>query len=249
VTRCASVSAEPGDPAWLATWQRAGARAGAAIDAELEADVAAGRLTGPWLAREVWDAVVPGEHLVAGSSNPIRDLDLTARPTPGTALPVFAGRGLAGIDGTVSTATGLALAAGPTRVLLGDVTFLHDVGALLAGPDDRRPDLQIVVLNDGGGGIFSLLEYGERAGAGAREAAEFDRLFGTPHTADLGSLCRGYDVPHELVLDPARLRKVLADPPAGTSVLEVRADRSGLRDLHARLRRAAQAAARGDTLP
>jgi len=170
----------------------------------------------------------------------VRDLDLAAHPATGAgSLPVTANRGLAGIDGTLATATGLALRRGrPVRVLVGDVAFLHDAGALLLGPGERRPDLQVVVLNDDGGGIFSLLEYGALAAAGPGEAAGFDRLFGTPHGADLEALCRGYGVPHEQVKDAARLRAVLAGPVRGPGVVEVRADRAGLRDLHAALRSA-----------
>ena len=250
VTRCVRVAAEGvaegvGPRSWLDDWCRAGAAAAGAIDVVLDDEARAGRITGPLLARELWAHLRPGEHLVAGSSNPIRDLDLAAPPIPGPgpAPHVVANRGLAGIDGTVSAATGLALAAGPTRVLLGDVTFLHDVGALLVGPADRRPDLQVVVLNDDGGGIFSLLEYGGLAEAGPVSAAEFDRLFGTPHGADLSALCRGYGVRHELVKDVPRLREALADPGPGTGIVEVRADRAWLRGLHASLGAAARAAA------
>jgi 2-succinyl-5-enolpyruvyl-6-hydroxy-3-cyclohexene-1-carboxylate synthase len=244
VTRCSRIVVDaPAPRPWLDRWRAAGAAAAAAIDGVLDGDALADRLTGPLLARELWAALRPGEHLVAGSSNPIRDLDLAAHPASGSGPHVVAGRGLAGIDGTLSTATGLALAAGPTRVLVGDVTFLHDVGALLVGPADRRPDLQVVVLNDDGGGIFGLLEYGERAQAGPAAARTFDRLFGTPHAADLSALCRGYDVRHEAVKDLTRLREALAEPRPGTGVVEVRADRWGLRDLHARLGAAARAAA------
>lgn len=249
VTRCTGLAlderaaAAPED-GWLSSWRKAAVVAAAAIDTVLEADVAAGRLSGPLLAREVAAALRPGETLVVGASNPIRDLDLAARPGDGPeCLPVVANRGLAGIDGTISTATGLAFRAGPTRALVGDVTFLHDLNALLAAPGEQRPDLQIVILNDDGGGIFSLLEYGESASRSPAEAATFDRLFGTPHGADLKALCTGYWVPHELVTDVARLRRVLAEPSAGTSVVEVRCDRAGLRDLHARLRSAVHAAA------
>jgi 2-succinyl-5-enolpyruvyl-6-hydroxy-3-cyclohexene-1-carboxylate synthase len=98
------------------------------------------------------------------------------------------------------------------------------------------------VLNDAGGGIFSLLEYGARADRDDAAAAEFDRLFGTPHATDLGALCRGYGVRHDLVTDLGALRAALADPPAGTSVLEVPAERSALRALHADLRSAVTAA-------
>jgi 2-succinyl-5-enolpyruvyl-6-hydroxy-3-cyclohexene-1-carboxylate synthase len=224
---------------WLSLWQRAAAAAATSLDALLDADAAAGRLSGPLLARELIAALRPGEAVLAAASNPIRDLDLAAHPSTGPAAAVLSNRGLAGIDGTVSTATGVALAAGPgvvTRVLVGDLAFLHDLNALLAVSGVPRPELQVVVLNDDGGGIFSLLEYGERAGRDPAATAEFERIFGTPHGAELAALCRGYGVPHELPSDLAALRATLAAPVAGTSVVEVRADRSGLRELHARMR-------------
>jgi len=246
--RFASVLVPAGPPpapdAWLARWQSAGTAASAAIDALLDAEAAAGRVTGPLLARELWAALRPGEALVAAASNPVRDLDLAARPPAGPGPRVHANRGLSGIDGTVSTALGLALGSGgPVRVLVGDVAFLHDAGALLAAPGEPRPPVQVVVLNDAGGGIFSLLEYGALGAAGPDAAAEFERLFGTPHAADLGTLCRGYGVPHERVTGVDALRRALASPAAGTSVVEVPADRSRLRALHARLRAAAGEAA------
>jgi 2-succinyl-5-enolpyruvyl-6-hydroxy-3-cyclohexene-1-carboxylate synthase len=167
--------------------------------------------------------------LVCAASNPVRDLDLAARPWDGDRR-VLANRGLSGIDGTLSTAVGAALVAGPTRVLVGDLAFLHDLNGLLLGPGEPEPDLQAVVLNDDGGGIFGLLEHGDPA-----RAAVFERVFGTPHGADLGALCAGLGVPHRRVTDLAALRSALATPPRGRSVVEVRAERSGLRDLHARV--------------
>jgi 2-succinyl-5-enolpyruvyl-6-hydroxy-3-cyclohexene-1-carboxylate synthase len=230
--------AVPAADDWLIRWRDAGAAAGAAIDAALDAEAEQGRISGPLLAREVSAALRPQEVLVAAASNPIRDLDLAARPLADPAVAVHANRGLSGIDGTLSTALGVALNGGSVRVLVGDVAFLHDVGALLGAPDEQRPDLQVVVLNDDGGGIFSLLEYGELAEADPTAAAQFDRLFGTPHGADLAALCRGFGVPHERVDDVGRLRAVLADPPPGLSVVEVPASRSTLRHLHTRLREA-----------
>ena len=102
--------------------------------------------------------------LVLGSSQPPRDVALTTAGRDG--LRVVANRGVAGIDGTVSTAVGVALAAGgddggPTVALLGDLTFLHDVTGLVIGPHEPRPDLTIVVSNNDGGAIFSTLEPGE----------------------------------------------------------------------------------------
>jgi 2-succinyl-5-enolpyruvyl-6-hydroxy-3-cyclohexene-1-carboxylate synthase len=102
--------------------------------------------------------------------------------------------------------------------------------------------VQVVVVNDDGGGIFSLLEHGERARGGAARAETFERLFGTPHGADLAALCRGYGVPHVRVDDLAGLRAALRAPSDGFGVVEVRADRAGLRDLHAEVRAEVRAA-------
>jgi 2-succinyl-5-enolpyruvyl-6-hydroxy-3-cyclohexene-1-carboxylate synthase len=124
------------------------------------------------------------------------------------------------------------------RCLVGDLTFLHDVGALLIGPLEQRPELQIVVVDDGGGGIFGLLEHGDRARTGPAELATFERVFATPQAADLAVLCAGYGVRHQLVDDVEGLRKALAEPLAGTSVIQVRIDRAIHHDLANQLRAA-----------
>jgi 2-succinyl-5-enolpyruvyl-6-hydroxy-3-cyclohexene-1-carboxylate synthase len=174
-------------------------------------------------------AGVPARSVVfLGSSNVVRDVDLVAGHRADIA--VVASRGLAGIDGNVSTAAGLALATGrPGYALLGDLTFLHDIGGLLVGPTEVRPDLTVVVLNDDGGGIFALLEQGA-----AEYSEQFERVFGTPHGADLAALCAGYGVSHTLAGSDAELRESL-ESRRGLRVVEVRTDRSRLRDLHARL--------------
>ena len=116
--------------------------------------------------------------------------------------------------------------------LVGDLTFLHDHNGLAIGPHESRPDLTIVVLNDDGGGIFALLEQGA-----VEHGDSFERIFGTPVGADLASLCAGYRVPYQRATTAAELRFALTPGP-GIRVVEVRADRSRLRDLHARLRAA-----------
>ncbi|MFT4225521.1 2-succinyl-5-enolpyruvyl-6-hydroxy-3-cyclohexene-1-carboxylic-acid synthase, partial [Micropruina sp.] len=144
--------AEPGDAGWLRRWQAADALLSARVD-ELVAGQAV--LTGPAVAAAVVASVGSGV-LMLGNSQPIRDADLAC----GAGARVFANRGLAGIDGTTSTAVGVALASGePVTLLCGDLTFLHDANGLAAGLGERRPDLRIVVADDSGGSIFATLEY------------------------------------------------------------------------------------------
>ncbi|MGN8247287.1 2-succinyl-5-enolpyruvyl-6-hydroxy-3-cyclohexene-1-carboxylic-acid synthase [Cellulomonas soli] len=236
-----------GAPAgWLAGWQAAGTAALAAIDEVLEAggDVRPSRtgtrVTGPALARAVAAVSTPQDALVVGSSNPVRDLDLVAR---WDAPPlVLANRGLAGIDGTVATATGVALGLPHRRVraYLGDLTFLHDAGGLLRGSLEAQADLQIVVAHDDGGSIFATLEHGD---PDRPERAEvFERVFGTPHGVDLAALCAAYGVRHVHVGDVDGLLPALAAPGVGTSVVEVRVDRAGRRALNAQIVAAVAAA-------
>lgn len=183
-------------------------------------------------------AELPSEStLFVGSSNSVRDVDLAMSPSARSApLTVVASRGLAGIDGCVSTAVGLALAQ-PQRTayaLMGDLTFLHDSNGLLMGPREPHPDLTIIVANDDGGGIFTLLEPGEPS-----RAKDFERIFGTPTGTSIVDICRGHGVRHTLASTQAELRAVLRQRPDGLGVVEVRIDRAGHRDLHAELRAAA----------
>lgn len=222
------------DEAWLSEWVSAGKRATAAIDDLLDQEE---QLTGQLLAREIAAATQPGELLVSGSSNPIRDLDLVAQIPEGA--QILANRGLAGIDGTISTALGVALAAGrPTRLLVGDLTFLHDAGALLLGPQERRPDLQIVVVDDNGGGIFATLEHGARAELGERQSRHYERLFGTPQEVSIEALGQAYGTAYSSVSNGDGLRKALRTSMVGISVLHVRIDRTRHRELTEKLRRA-----------
>jgi 2-succinyl-5-enolpyruvyl-6-hydroxy-3-cyclohexene-1-carboxylate synthase len=142
------------------------------------------------LVEAVWAITWPHDRLVLGASRLIRDLD---RVAPGKKIPVRANRGLAGIDGTIATATGIALGAadsgrdGVTRVLLGDLALLHDAGSLAHTPGESEPRMQIIVGNDGGGTIFDALEV-----AGSADPQLFDRVLYTPHTVDLVALAAAY---------------------------------------------------------
>lgn len=243
---------------WVEAWTAAGRALGAAVRAAAGLDPedgagGAGSPTGPGVAATVAAALGRDDLLVLGSSNAPRDLalalDLSHRP--GAGCRVLASRGLAGIDGTVSTAVGAALAvqgrspgqragaedhAGHRVVaLVGDLTFLHDANGLLLGPTEPRPDLTVVVVNDDGGGIFSTLEYGDPArSATPEQAAATERVFGTPHGTDLAALCAAHHVQHVRADSLAGLADLLAPRPRGIRVVEVPVDRAGhrrLRDL------------------
>ena len=214
----------PGDDPWADDWYSAGRRLADAVAAQ----------PFPWpsgfAVAEVLASSLPEDAtLVVGSSNVVRDLDLAV---PGSAAArVVANRGLAGIDGMVSTAVGVALATpGPTYAVLGDLTFLHDGNGLLAGPAEPTPDLTLVVVNDDGGGIFTTLEHGA-----PERADDFERVFGTPTGADLAALCRAHGIPYDRVADAAALAAAVAEPPHGIRVVEVVVDRATHRQAHADL--------------
>jgi 2-succinyl-5-enolpyruvyl-6-hydroxy-3-cyclohexene-1-carboxylate synthase len=231
--------------AWADSWAAADELVSAAVDELLDQT----GLSGLAVAREVVAAIPSNSLLVLGASQPIRDAELVAAPRPD--LSVIANRGLAGIDGTVSTAMGAALAyqavgdalpggspavGGPAYALLGDLTFLHDGNGLLLGPEEPRPDLTIVVVNNDGGGIFGLLEQG-----GAGSTAVFERVFATPHGADLRAWCAATGTRYSRCEFPGELPAALAYEP-GIRVVEVRTDRQSDRELHEQLRSTVTAA-------
>lgn len=214
---------------WLECWQRLGTLASQSIQQRIEAT---GGLNGPLVAQEIWGTV--SGNLVFGSSNVIRDADLCATPAAAPAAHVYANRGLAGIDGTIATATGIAQArAGlKTTVLLGDVTFLHDVGGLLLGLGETEPEMDVVVLNDGGGAIFSTLEHGAVEESG-RYSDAVERLFGTPHRVRIESLAAAYSWDYAAVGCLDELRRVLGSRTGHRRLVEVSVGRGSLRALHA----------------
>ena len=220
------------DTGWLEEWRSADRSLSARLDALLAAEP---ELTPHEVAGAVAGALPAGGLLVVGASSPIRDLDLMVpRYDVGARRKVVANRGLSGIDGTISTAVGAALARPrSTRALtlMGDVTFLHDAGGLVIGPGEQVPDLTIVVVNDDGGSIFAMLEQGA-----GEYADRYDRLFGTPHHVDLASLCAATRTPHWRVDSLAELEHALASPAGGIEVVEAVVRRDNRRDLDARIR-------------
>ncbi|ORA78705.1 2-succinyl-5-enolpyruvyl-6-hydroxy-3-cyclohexene-1-carboxylic-acid synthase [Mycolicibacter kumamotonensis] len=222
------------DAAWLRRCAQLNRSANAAVREQLAAHPLT---TGLHVAAAVADALRPGDQLVLGASNPVRDAALVGLNPQG--ITVRSNRGVAGIDGTVSTAIGAALAherdhpGGRTIALIGDLTFVHDSSGLLIGPTEPTPrQLTIVVSNDNGGGIFELLEQGD-----PRFADVSSRIFGTPHDVDVGGLCRAYHIESRQI-EVEALPAALAEPAGGMRVLEVKADRSSLRALHAAIKAA-----------
>lgn len=171
----------------------------------------------------VWRATWPHDRLVFGSSRLVRVAD---EVLGGKKVPVHSNRGLAGIDGTVATATGIALASqqdgrpGVTRLLLGDLALLHDVGSLLLPPSEDEPRLQVVVGNDGGGTIFDGLEV---AGVAAPEA--MDRVLLTPHTVRFEQLALAFGWEYRRVTTRSALDQALTSPVGGRQLIEVPLER------------------------
>ena len=220
---------------WSRSWERAEAAARVAVDGVLDAEET---LTEPRLARDLASQMSAGSLLFAGSSMPIRDLDATMHPRCGVRL--VGNRGVSGIDGTVSTAIGAALAhqsegEGHAYALLGDLALLHDQNGLIIGPGEPRPDLAIVVVNNDGGGIFSGLE---QAGH-----PDFERVFGTPHGVSMERVAALSDLPYTRVEWATDLPKALLGE--SLRIIEVCTERAGSAALRRRLQDAVDTAVAG----
>jgi 2-succinyl-5-enolpyruvyl-6-hydroxy-3-cyclohexene-1-carboxylate synthase len=234
-----AVAAGDPDRAWLGQWLTASRAAAVdlsppAPDAEglasaepsrrlgaiaAELDITRAPVDRATLVDAVWRATWPHDRLVFGSSRLVRVAD---EVLGGKKVPVHANRGLAGIDGTIATATGIAIASqregapGVTRVLVGDLTFLHDVGALLRAPGEVEPRLQVIVGNDGGGTIFDRLEVAQVAASD-----DLDRVLYTPHSVRLEDLARAYGWEYTRVTTRSALDQALTSPAAGRRLIEV----------------------------
>jgi len=176
------------------------------------------------VARESGDL---GARLVVSSSMPVRDLEWFGGPD----ARAHSNRGANGIDGVMSTALGIALRGGPTVALVGDLAFVHDANALWALMG-RGVDLRVVVVDNDGGGIFSFLPQASTPGG-----AVFERLFGTPHGADVLGLAGAFEVPAVNVDSVDELGEALRLP--GPRVIRVSTDRAANVAVHERLHEAA----------
>ena len=191
------VVSKPADPDWHEQWRKLSLRT-----AKLVSEIS--NWSESALAREL--AVELTGAVFIASSRPIRDLESFA--TPRTGIETFANRGLAGIDGNISTALGIATARPSATAIIGDLAFLHDLTGLVG---NTSANLRIIAINNDGGGIFSTLPQANVAG--------FETVFGIPHGLDLEKIAAGLGISAKTISSFAELKSELAKPISGISVL------------------------------
>ena len=226
---------------WRDTWLAAGSAARLALTNTVDAmeETFEGRVFA-----ELSSLLPTGANLLVGNSMPVRDLD-TFFPKGGAPLRLLGNRGANGIDGVVSTALGVAAATGgPSLLVLGDISFYHDMNGLLAA---RRYGLSLVVIvvHNDGGGIFSFLPQGA---AGARsEEWSFEALFGTPHGLDFRHAAALYGAAYVRTTDWTEFRQAVTTgiDQGGLHLVVVSTDRARNVDLHRRCWPAVSAAISG----
>ncbi len=231
----------PGRSAWAAplTWSEGWAEAEAAAQHAIDAALARhSEATEPATARALFAWAPPSTTIVASSSMPVRDLEWFAAPRPDPPR-VLSNRGANGIDGVTSTTLGVTAAAGgaggPVVGLIGDLAFLHDSTALVRGRREPALPALLVVIDNGGGGIFSFLPQ-----ASELDEAYFERLFGTPQRIDVADVARAagcdtFEVTSSRQV-PGQLDTALYDAGRhGSAVVVVRSDRKANVALHTEL--------------
>jgi 2-succinyl-5-enolpyruvyl-6-hydroxy-3-cyclohexene-1-carboxylate synthase len=161
----------------------------------------------------VYQACQLDDSIVLGASRMIREADVWAPSKP---VQVFANRGLSGIDGTIATATGIALRAEGafTRVILGDLTLIHDASSMIEDPEETL-NLQLIMVNDSGGSIFEKLELFNSV-----EQGMFDRIFRAGQKVDYWSLANAYGFVYITPANEQELQEALATP--GRVLIEVK---------------------------
>jgi len=224
---CAAITGSSGsaEPSWLPAWCAAESSTLAATGHALPEDEA----TEPSAVLDLAAVVPEGATLVAGNSMPTRDF-VSFLPAGTRAAAVLANRGASGIDGVISTALGAsAVSDGPTVLVIGDLSFYHDMNGLLAA---QRFGLRatIVLINNDGGGIFSFLPQHD-------DAEHFETLWGTPHGIDFSHVAGLYGVGFQRVTTREEYKAALkasfwAD---GVQVIEIKTDREENLRLHQRI--------------
>jgi 2-succinyl-5-enolpyruvyl-6-hydroxy-3-cyclohexene-1-carboxylate synthase len=197
------VEVQPADADYAEKWQKYSQRA-----AKMVGDIS--QWSEALIAREIGLSIPAGTSLFVSSSRPIRDLEGFAIARDG--VETFANRGLAGIDGNISTALGIASQRTSTVAVLGDLGFLHDLTGLIHNEDIN---LKIFVINNDGGGIFSTLSQ--------RGVDGFEEVFGTPHGKDLAAIANAMGVPAKNISTQAELKAEIATPVKGVSVVVITA--------------------------
>lgn len=184
---------------WLAQWKKFALRCSKNID-ELTG------FTEATIAKGLAAALPNDSSLFVSSSRPIRDLE--GFGTPRSGITTYANRGLAGIDGNISTALGIASASRQTFAILGDLSFLHDLTGFI-----HREEINccFIVINNDGGGIFSTLPQ--------RGVAGFETVFGTPHGLDPAAIAASMGIKSSTITTIDGLQKILAQPVNGISVV------------------------------
>jgi 2-succinyl-5-enolpyruvyl-6-hydroxy-3-cyclohexene-1-carboxylate synthase len=212
-----------GSQEWRDAWLEADGRAAEVIEAELErleepcepgAHAALGRL------------YRDGDIVYVASSMPIRDCEAFVAPTA-AAVRFLCNRGANGIDGLISSAIGAAAASGrPTWIVTGDLGLYHDMNGLAALREATAP-VRIVVLNNGGGGIFEFLPQAEQVGRD-----EFEALLGTPLGLDPAKVADLHGIPHVRIADLSELDRAAELP---TAIIEIPTDRRRNVEIHRRI--------------
>jgi 2-succinyl-5-enolpyruvyl-6-hydroxy-3-cyclohexene-1-carboxylate synthase len=220
-----TAAGSPFATAWLAADAAATKAVGARIDALDE-------LSEPGAWRAIGEALRDGDTLLAASSMPIRDLEAFLERGP-EGVRFVANRGANGIDGLVSTAAGAAAGAGGrTWAVLGDLALLHDIGGLAVAK--RSAELRLVVLDNGGGGIFHFLPQAEQL-----DPEEFEALLGTPPAIEPATALRAFGFE---VTEPGTPGELAAALAGDRRAIIVRVDRRRNRELHRELAAAAASA-------
>jgi 2-succinyl-5-enolpyruvyl-6-hydroxy-3-cyclohexene-1-carboxylate synthase len=209
------------DPSWLEDWRAADARAAEAVERTLGEE-----LSEPNVARAVAAALPREATLFVAASMPVRELE-SFWPVRDDAPAVLSNRGANGIDGTLSSALGVAaVAAGPVVALIGDVAFAHDIGGLLAAAR-LRLSLTIVLINNGGAAVFDYLPI-------AGEHDVYEQHIATPTGLDFSRAAALYGFRYEQPRTLEELRALLTEP-ARETLIEVRTDRVAGLALHRRV--------------
>ena len=207
------VSSESIDQSWIELWKGVGRQAASAVTLEWSEQL---------FLRELTQKLPDDAALFIGSSRPVRDIEAFAQPRSG--IHTFANRGLAGIDGNISTAQGISTQFERTYSVVGDLTFLHDLSALANSLNHHHT---VFVIDNNGGGIFSTLP---QAGVDG-----FEKVFGTPHNLNLESIIRGFGYSVQKIKSVGDIHSTLSHSGLHFVLVEVpdrQSNAAKLRELH-----------------